>query len=182
MLMLSFSLLFSAAFGGAAAAQDAPQTADSPRENVILTNVFLYPFGVFNVEYERVLDERWGVTGAVTGFFANGTLFDSSVRSRGFGVGFGGRYYLTGAAPTGVFLAAFLRAFHVDLETSNGNASGFAAGAGAMLGVAHVLWRTLHVSAGGGAHVLVGDVAGTHLMPDGWTIDPEVRLALGVAF
>lgn len=156
--------------------------ADEAPENAVVANLFMLPFGIYNVEYEHALGARWSVTGAVTGFYANGTLFDSSVRSRGLGGGLGARYYFTGAAPQGLFAAAFARAFYASLQASDGMDEGATAGGGAMLGYAHVFWRRLHVSAAAGAHVLWGDVAGTHLMPKGYAIDPEVRLGLGVAF
>ncbi len=168
--------------GTAAAEEAVHRTADAAADNVVLANLFVIPFGVYNVEYERALGDRWSVTAGLTGFYANGTPFDSSVRSRGLGGNLGARYFFTGAAPRGLFAAAFLRAFHVSLEASDGMAEGPAAGGGAMVGYAHVLWRHLHVSAAAGAHVLWGDAAGTHLMKSGRAIDPEMRLAVGVAF
>jgi hypothetical protein len=151
-------------------------------DNVVLTNVFLYPFGVFNVEYERAVSDRWAIAGGFTGFYSNGTPFDSSLRSRGFGGGVGARYYFTGAAPSGLFASAFLRGFYASIEETAGMDSDFVVGGGAMAGYAHVFMRRLHVSAAAGAHVLWGDVAGTHLAPTGRTLDPEVRVSLGVAF
>lgn len=168
-------------------AADAPATgvhrtaADGP-EHVVLTNLFMMPFGVFNVEYERAFGERWSAAAAVTAIYSNGTPFDASVRSRGFGGNLGARYYVTGSAPQGLFASAFVRAFYVSLEESGGMAEGVAVGGGAMLGYAHVFWDRLHLSAAAGAHVLWGDAAGTHLMPTGRAIDPELRLAAGVAF
>ena len=156
--------------------------AEPPSKNVVLANLFVMPFGVYNVEYERTLGDRWAATAGVTAFYANGTPFDASVRSRGLGGGVGARYYFTGTAPQGLFAAGFLRAFRVSLEAEDGMAEGNTAGGGAMVGYAHVFWRRLHVSGAAGAHVLWGDVAGTHLMPSGRTIDPEMRLAVGVAF
>ncbi len=156
--------------------------ADAAPENAVGANLFMLPFGVYNFEYERALGARWSVTGAVTGIYANGTLFDSSVRSRGAGANLGARYYFTGAAPQGLFAAAFARAFYASLQTSDGMDEGTTAGGGAMLGYAHVFWGRMHVQAAAGAHVLWGDVAGTHLMPKGYAIDPEMRLGLGVAF
>jgi hypothetical protein len=166
----------------AAADTRVERTAAPAPDNVVLANLFVMPFGVYSVEYERTLGERWGVTAGVTGFYANGTPFDASIRSRGLGGNLGARYYLTGTAPQGLFAAAFLRAFHVSLEAADGMAEGPAVGGGAMVGYAHVFWQRLHVSAAAGAHVLWGDAAGTHLMPSGRTLDPELRLAVGVAF
>ena len=156
--------------------------ADAAPKNAVAGNLFMLAFGVYNVEYERALDARWSVTGAVTGIYANGTLFDASVRSRGAGANLGARYYFTGTAPQGLFAAAFARAFYVSLQAADGMDEGATAGGGAMVGYAHVFWRRLHVQAAAGAHVLWGDVAGTHLMPKGYAIDPEMRLGLGVAF
>lgn len=170
-------------YAGTASADEAVhRTAEAAPDNVVLANLFVMPFGVYNVEYERALGDRWAVTAGLTGFYANGTPFDASVRSRGFGGSLGARYYVTGAAPRGLFAAAFARAFRNSLESSEGMAEGPAAGVGAMVGYAHVFWRRLHVSAAAGAHVLWGEVAGTHLMQSGRAIDPEMRLALGVAF
>jgi hypothetical protein len=186
---LALSLLAGSAAADAPAADtaaDAPavvhRTAEGGPEHVVLTNLFMMPFGVFNVEYERALGERWSAAAAVTAIYTNGTPFDASVRSRGFGANLGARYYVTGSAPQGLFAAAFVRAFYVSLEEERGMAEGPAVGGGAMLGYAHVFWSRLHVSAAAGAHVLWGDAAGTHLMPTGRAIDPELRLAVGVAF
>jgi hypothetical protein len=186
---LAVSLAAAALFAGPAAAEapDAPATAirrgaDEAPDNVVLANLFVMPFGVYNVEYERALGDRWSVTAGLTGFYANGTPFDASIRSRGLGGNLGARYYVTGAAPQGLFAAAFLRAFYVSLEAEGGMEEGPTAGGGAMVGYAHLFWKRLHVSAAAGAHVIWGDAAGTHLMPTGRAIDPELRLALGVAF
>lgn len=165
-----------------AAAEEVHATAEPGAKNVVLTNVFLYPFGVFNVEYERLVAPRIGIAGGVTGFYSNGTPFASDLRSRGAGLNLGMRYYLLGEAPAGLFAAAFARAFYISVTEDEGMAEGTTVGGGAMVGYAHVFFDRLHVSAAAGAHVLWGDAAGTHLMPSGSTIDPEVRVALGVAF
>ena len=185
--LASIAALFAVSLPARDAAADAVDAevhrrADDAPRNVVLGNLFMLPFGIYNVEYERALDARWSVAGAVTGIYANGTLFDASVRSRGFGGNVGARYYLTGTAPQGLFAAAFVRAFYVSLRAADGMDEGTTVGGGAMLGYAHVLWNRVHVSAAAGAHALRGDVAGTHLMPSGYAIDPELRLALGVAF
>ena len=151
-------------------------------DNVVLTNLFMYAFGIFNFEYERAVGDRISVAGGVTAMYSNGTPFDSSLRSRGGGVNAGVRYYLTGRAPRGLYVSGFARAFRASIEEGDGMETGNAVGAGAMIGYAHTLWNRLHLSAAGGAHVLVGDVAGTHLMPSGRTLDPELRLAVGVTF
>lgn len=166
-----------------ALAEDArvQRTANSG-DNVVLTNLFMYAFGIFNFEYERAVTDRIGVAAGVTAIYSNGTPFDSSLRSRGAGVNAGVRYYLTGRAPQGLYVAGFARAFRASIEESGEMDSGNAIGAGAMVGYAHTFWGRLHVSGAGGAHVLVGDVAGTHLMPSGRTLDPELRVAVGVTF
>ena len=54
-------------------------------DNVVLTNLFMYAFGIFNFEYERAVGDRISVAGGVTAMYSNGTPFDSSLRSRGGG-------------------------------------------------------------------------------------------------
>jgi hypothetical protein len=96
-----------------APAHGAPETARRPR-NTVSTNPVRFAILHFQVDYERTIAAKWALFVQPIAFH-HATWYPFAhapgMTANGFGIDLGGRYFVTGAAPEGVFVGPFLSAY-----------------------------------------------------------------------
>lgn len=94
---------------------------DKQRKNAITTNPARFFILHFQLEYERVLNDRWSTFIAPIVFHhAHWYPFAMSddTTADGQGADFGVRYFFSGHAPTGFYAGPYLSAYHGDVTTA----------------------------------------------------------------
>ncbi len=124
--ILAATAVLALRLGGVASA-DEGRARPSARRNTITTNPVRYAILHFQVEYERVVADRWSLFAAPIGFYHD-TWYPFAqapeMTARGFGLDLGGRYFF-GPAPAGLFIGPYLSAyrgevFRADVKTLDG--------------------------------------------------------------
>lgn len=163
-----------------AATGEAPRAEVRERyENAVQLDLGL---AVVGVAYERVIARRVAVQSSVHVF---GTWFGPIVDQpnfRGLGVQLRPSFFLTEDAPTGVYVAPFLRVEQVTAEADGKEGSGLGWSAGAFLGYAFALGSRFSARVGAGVQYMhyVVDARGTRVAFD--TPFPAIDLVVGYAF
>lgn len=74
--------------------------AEEKKENIVSTNVFNFIISTFGIEYERVINQNWGLQGSFR--YGSYKIGDFNVNWPGFTAG--ARWYTNGEAPAGFFI------------------------------------------------------------------------------
>jgi hypothetical protein len=134
--------------GGAAAAQEAgaPPEAPSPRRNVLSTNPVRYGILHFQIEYERIVGDRWGVFVAPI-YFHHSTWYpfapSHDMTADGGGLDLGFRYTFS-AAPAGLYVGPLLSAYRSVVRRGDVTTlEGFVFSGGAQIGYTWLVDRVV---------------------------------------
>jgi hypothetical protein len=121
--------------------------AQDVKQNVIKANLFSPLVRTGSFFYERVLNEDMSLQ---LGFFYSGASI-SDTKFRGFGITPEFRYYLSESkpAPSGIFVAPYLRYQNFDLsvEGDTGSATYSAMGGGLLIGAQRLLKNSISIEA-----------------------------------
>jgi hypothetical protein len=132
--------------------------AQEVKQNVIKANLFSPLVRTGSFFYERVLNEDMSLQ---LGFFYSGASI-SDTKFRGFGVTPEFRYYLSESkpAPSGIFIAPYLRYQNFDLsvEGDTGSATYSAMGGGMLVGAQRLLKNVISIEAFLGPSYSTGNI------------------------
>lgn len=121
--------------------------AQDVKQNIIKANLFSPLVRTGSFFYERVLNEDMSLQ---LGFFYSGASI-SDAKFRGFGITPEFRYYLSESkpAPSGIFVAPYLRyqSFDISSEIDNGTATFSAMGGGLLVGAQRLLKNAISIEA-----------------------------------
>jgi hypothetical protein len=136
-----------------------PATAqEDVRQNLLKANLFSPLVRTGSFFYERVLNEDMSFQ---MGFFYTGASISETV-FRGFGITPEFRYYLseTKPAPSGVFVAPYLRyqSFNISIEGEDGSATLSGLGGGLLVGMQTLLKNTISLEGFIGPSYFAGDL------------------------
>jgi hypothetical protein len=154
-------------------------TLSPPRPNAVQADLGL---GVVGLAYERTFASWVAVQFEAQVF---GTWFGPAV-DKPFFRGFGGQlrptFFLTGAAPSGVYVAPFVRVDRVRAEENGATGTTVGYSAGAWLGYAFVVGERANLRFGAGAQYMdyVADAQGRKLAFD--MVFPAIDVVIGYAF
>ena len=128
--------------------------SEPAKQNAVTLNPIRYGLLHFQVEYERRATDKldWFVSPIV---FHHATWYPfahvDNTTADGFGLDFGMRYFVTGAALEGAFVGPFLSAYHGSEHRAGMTHSGYIFSPGAHAGYSAVVHRWLMLSASAGA-------------------------------
>lgn len=149
---------------------DHPQW-DSHRwpKNTITFDALGMGLGVFGLEYERAVTDRISLYGGPR--YLDRRI--DRIRTEGFGIDAGARFFVSGQAPEGLFLSPGIGLY---LPARGDELLGWSATA--LLGHTWLIHRSFHVSLGFGALLYDMDVDGVETR----AIMPTGRISIGAAF
>lgn len=157
--------------------------ADEKKENIVSTNTLNFIISTFGVEYERIINPKWGIQGSFR--YGSYKIGDFNVSWPGFTVG--GRWYYSEEAPAGWFVGpsiyANIMSVTFKLATTQDIVSGFFIGPIVDYGYRWV-WDSIVLSPSAMFGYLVGeiksDITNQKLSYGGTTYG--IGLNLGIAF
>ena len=182
-------------FAGGAAAQDAvPSTplaaASSSPKNTLTINPLPLVLGMVALEYERATSENLSLYVAPSYWSLSFGSGDDEFGFASYGLGIGARYFMSGVAPEGFWVAPGIDIGFASAEWRGVEGSGVGFGIGAQLGYTWILGDVFDISLGLGAQyasneveVEVDEAGIKETQTNGYSgVSPTLRFAIGAAF